>query len=158
MKWVYQFVDKAFYVGTQNRLYYKKWGLKECNLLFAPHAIDNARFFENDMEHGAKAMQWRHILDIADNDLVFLFAGKLETKKDPEILIQAFIAIQQPCTHLILVGNGMLEMGLREKYASTKGLHFIDFQNQSLMPVIYRLGDVFVLPSIGPGETWGLID
>jgi glycosyltransferase involved in cell wall biosynthesis len=24
------------------------------------------------------------------------------------------------------------------------------------MPVVYRLGDVFVLPSAGPGETWGL--
>jgi glycosyltransferase involved in cell wall biosynthesis len=24
------------------------------------------------------------------------------------------------------------------------------------MPVVYRLGDVFVLPSRGPGETWGL--
>ena len=24
------------------------------------------------------------------------------------------------------------------------------------MPVLYRLADVFVLPSAGPGETWGL--
>jgi glycosyltransferase involved in cell wall biosynthesis len=24
------------------------------------------------------------------------------------------------------------------------------------MPVVYRLADVFVLPSKGPGETWGL--
>jgi len=24
------------------------------------------------------------------------------------------------------------------------------------MPIVYRLGDVFCLPSQGPGETWGL--
>jgi len=24
------------------------------------------------------------------------------------------------------------------------------------MPVLYRVGDIFVLPSTGPGETWGL--
>jgi glycosyltransferase involved in cell wall biosynthesis len=24
------------------------------------------------------------------------------------------------------------------------------------MPVVYRLGDIFILPSKGPGETWGL--
>jgi glycosyltransferase involved in cell wall biosynthesis len=24
------------------------------------------------------------------------------------------------------------------------------------MPVIYRLGDIYMLPSLGPGETWGL--
>lgn len=33
---------------------------------------------------------------------------------------------------------------------------FLPFQNQSIMPVVYRLGDVLVLPSKGPGETWGL--
>ncbi len=33
---------------------------------------------------------------------------------------------------------------------------FLPFQNQSIMPLVYRLGDVFVLPSKGPGETWGL--
>ena len=24
------------------------------------------------------------------------------------------------------------------------------------MPIVYRLADLFVLPSLGPGETWGL--
>ncbi len=33
---------------------------------------------------------------------------------------------------------------------------FLDFQNQQKMPLVYRLCDIFVLPSMGPGETWGL--
>jgi glycosyltransferase involved in cell wall biosynthesis len=32
----------------------------------------------------------------------------------------------------------------------------MDFQNQSLMPVVYQAADLFCLPSKGPGETWGL--
>jgi hypothetical protein len=32
---------------------------------------------------------------------------------------------------------------------------FLPFQNQSRMPIVYRLGDALVLPS-GYGETWGL--
>jgi len=32
---------------------------------------------------------------------------------------------------------------------------FLPFQNQSRMPLVYRLGDALVLPS-GYGETWGL--
>jgi len=32
----------------------------------------------------------------------------------------------------------------------------MNFQNQSKMPVVYEMCDVFVLPSKGPGETWGL--
>jgi glycosyltransferase involved in cell wall biosynthesis len=35
-------------------------------------------------------------------------------------------------------------------------VHFMPFQNQSAMPAVYRMGDVFALPSRGPGETWGL--
>jgi glycosyltransferase involved in cell wall biosynthesis len=55
-----------------------------------------------------------------------------------------------------MVGNGELDVALRDKYRNIPGIHFIDFQNQRLMPAIYELADVFVLPSIGPGETWGL--
>jgi glycosyltransferase involved in cell wall biosynthesis len=55
-----------------------------------------------------------------------------------------------------MVGNGELDVALREKYANIPGIHFIDFQNQQLMPAVYEIADVFVLPSRGPGETWGL--
>ncbi|RZL36908.1 MAG: glycosyltransferase family 1 protein, partial [Pedobacter sp.] len=44
LKWVYNHVDKAFYVGTNNKAYFKKYGLREQQLVFAPHAIDNERF------------------------------------------------------------------------------------------------------------------
>ena len=156
LKWVYRYVDKAFYVGTLNKLYFLKHGLKESHLIFAPHAIDNNRFFDKEGIYTTNALSWRRQLNIDDSDLVFLFAGKLEPKKNPELLIKAFLAIQRPGIHLMLVGNGILEKSLKEKYAKVSSLQFIDFQNQTMMPVVYRLGDVFVLPSSGPGETWGL--
>lgn len=48
------------------------------------------------------------------------------------------------------------EAGHNAKLGPTALVHFLPFQNQSVMPLVYRLGDVFVLPSRGPGETWGL--
>jgi glycosyltransferase involved in cell wall biosynthesis len=50
---------------------------------------------------------------------------------------------------------------LKEKYLQLSKdlqsrIHFKDFQNQLEMPDIYKSADVFVLPSKGPGETWGL--
>ena len=40
--------------------------------------------------------------------------------------------------------------------ANSRGnVRFLEFQNQSRMPLVYRLGDALVLPS-GYGETWGL--
>ena len=56
--------------------------------------------------------------------------------------------------HLVMVGNGPKEKELKDLAKSIPNIHFIDFQNQSIMPVVYHLGDVFVLPS--KSETWGL--
>ena len=41
--------DHAFFVGTNNKAYYQKLGLKEHQLTFAPHAIDNKRFAEDQL-------------------------------------------------------------------------------------------------------------
>jgi glycosyltransferase involved in cell wall biosynthesis len=55
-----------------------------------------------------------------------------------------------------MVGNGVLEYEINEAAKLDKRIIVLPFQNQSMMPSTYRLGDVFVLPSLGPGETWGL--
>ncbi len=156
LRWVYKFIDYALYVGINNKKYYLRHDVKKSQLIFAPHAVDNERFYDNKNIYSDKALLWRTELGIKNNDLVFLFAGKLDYKKDPGLLIRAFRKIQNNEVHLIVLGNGPLEEKLKYKYSGTPNLHFIDFQNQSQMPVVYRLGDVLVLPSKGPVETWGL--
>ena len=42
LKWVYKNIDNALYVGSANKAYFKKFGLKESQLVFVPHAIDNS--------------------------------------------------------------------------------------------------------------------
>lgn len=155
LRWVYTHVDKALYVGQENKKYYLAHGLKESQLVFAPHAIENSRF-NCTKEYVEKAMQLRLDLGIAPDGIVFLFAGKLEPKKNPGILLKAFKNLDCAHVHLVYVGNGLLESKLRQEAACCKQVHFLDFQNQSLMPVVYRAADVVVLPSAGPGETWGL--
>ena len=156
LKWVYRYIDYALFVGTNNKKYFLRHGVKEKELVFAPHAVDNERFLDNNNMYANEAIQWRTSLGIRNTDIVFLFAGKLEDKKDLELLINAFNLIANNAVHLIVIGNGPLESKLKSKYKNAKNLHFIDFQNQSQMPVAYRLGDVLVLPSKGPIETWGL--
>ncbi len=156
LRWVYKYIDYAIYVGTNNRRYFERHGVKDHQLVFAPHAIDNKRFQDKDNQYEQRASEWRNQLGIKDENIVFLYAGKLEYKKDPGLLIKAFLMLKNPYVHLIIIGNGPLEKKLKDKYSRTQNLHFIDFQNQSQMPVAYRLGDVLVLPSKGPIETWGL--
>ena len=57
---------------------------------------------------------------------------------------------------MIFVGSGALEAELKERFEAHANIHFVGFQNQSKMPIWYRVADVFCLPSRGPGETWGL--
>jgi glycosyltransferase involved in cell wall biosynthesis len=156
LKWVYRTVDYALYTGIGNKNYYKAHGLNESQLVYAPHAIENDRFADGDGSSQLKANEWRRELGISSVDLVFLFAGKLEPKKDPGLLIECFMLLSVAEIRLIIVGNGVLEYELKQKAGTDKRIIFLDFQNQQQMPVVYRLGDVFVLPSKGPGETWGL--
>jgi glycosyltransferase involved in cell wall biosynthesis len=156
LNWVYRHVDKAFYVGQANKQYFLANGLNEKQLIFAPHSIDNSRFSGNNEFYEEQALLWRRELCIPDQSIVFLFAGKLEPKKNPLLLIDAFQALSDQNIRLIIAGNGVLEKKLKDKAKFEPGILFIDFQNQSRMPIVYRLGDVFVLPSSGPGETWGL--
>lgn len=153
LKGIYHHVDYALYTGSNNKAYFKKCGLKETQLFFAPHAVDNERFA---IERTDEALALRKQLGITDDEKLLLFAGKFERKKDPLLLLEAFIDVSQPGTHLLFAGNGILEIELKNKANQHKNIHFIDFQNQLYVPVVYQACDIFCLPSKGPGETWGL--
>jgi glycosyltransferase involved in cell wall biosynthesis len=154
LRWVYSHVDVAIAVGANNRDYFTWCGLAPKRIAFAPHSIDTVRF-GTDTGLGSRAAQWRQSLGIAPDAIVFLYAGKLQPKKNPGLLLESFADLDAEA-HLVLVGNGELEGNLKAAAANNKNVHFLPFQNQTSMPAVYRLGDVFVLPSCGPGETWGL--
>ena len=153
LRFVYKYVDYAFYVGTYNKEYYLKHGLTEKQLIFAPHAIDNERFYDKYGSYQSQADSWKKELGIAEDDTVYLFAGKFEPKKAPIFLLKTFMQLKDKNKKLIFVGNGILEEEMRE--IADERVIFLPFQNQSKMPVVYRLADYFVLPSIF-NETWGL--
>jgi len=152
LKFVYRYADFAFYVGQNSKAYFLKHGMKEKQLKFAPHAIDNNRFYSDLKTNTKKAQNWRTDLGIKEFEIVFLFVGKFEKKKNPQLLIE--VAKDFPDYKFLFVGNGVLESKMKKE--ALENVLFLPFQNQSFMPIIYQLGDVYVLPSQGPGETWGL--
>ncbi|PTR01267.1 glycosyltransferase involved in cell wall biosynthesis [Mucilaginibacter yixingensis] len=153
LKWVYSHVDTAFYTGINNKAYFSKYGLKDHQLSFAPHAVDNRRFATDRFD---EVINLRLGLNIKNNDILVLFAGKLEAKKSPLLLLDAFNKLNADQAHLLFIGNGELETMLKHRAKGNPRVHFIDFQNQTKMPAVYQSADVFCLPSGGPGESWGL--
>jgi glycosyltransferase involved in cell wall biosynthesis len=185
---VYSWPKGFAYVGQANRDYYRAFGVPEEKLFHVPHTIEVGRFAEPNEELEAKALAWRRELGIPDDHFVFLYAAKLEPRKRPMELLEAFLVADLPKTTLLFVGSGELEGALKERaregengfsvgrffgeavgtetliYGNTeppvaedsaKRVVFLEFQNQSRMPLVYRLGDALVLPS-GYWETWGL--
>lgn len=141
-------------VGSANEAYFLENGVRKEKLFRAPHCIDNTRFLTAAPEAVEAAKQWRRELGIPEDNFVFLFAGKFESKKRPLDLLRAFNTLEAPNISLLFVGSGELEDQLRTE--STDRVFFAPFQNQSLMPRTYAMGNCLVLPSYGRGETWGL--
>jgi glycosyltransferase involved in cell wall biosynthesis len=142
-------------VGTANRRYYESFGVKPDRLFACTHSIDVGRFAEPADRYEQEARLWRHELGISDDTCVLLFCGKFEHIKKPIELMRAVKTMPNLRAVLVMVGSGELEDQL-QAIAADDPVRFriIPFQNQSRMPIVYRLADLFILPSAS--ETWGL--
>lgn len=148
---IYKKINKAFYVGLNNLNYFKEYGIKDKNLVWMPHAIDNKRFSTKDE---LKISDLKEKLGVKSTDTVILFAGKFENQKNPFLLLEAFKNLNIPDQKLIFVGNGPLEKQMKNSAKNYASIIFLPFQNQTKMPSIYQIADIYCLPSIS--ETWGL--
>ena len=151
---IYRQVAALLYVGKHNYDYYRAFGVPHSKLFYCPHSIEIDRFSEPNEELEAKARLWRHQLDIPDTARILLYAGKFDRVKRPIELMTAGSRLGSKFV-LLMVGNGQLEEEVQRRASETpEKFRILPFQNQSVMPVVYRLADVYTLPSAS--ETWGL--
>ena len=162
-RWLLPEIDAHLYVGKRNKDYLRHYGVREERLFFAPHFVDTD-FFAGGAQQAktsGKAAKLREEFGIPDDAFVFLFVGKLITKKRPFDFVSAcqkVLASQGvPDIHGLIVGDGALRESL-EARARPQGdrIHFAGFRNQTQMPELYQLANALVLPSDGD-ETWGLV-
>lgn len=144
-------------VGQANSDYFTTLGVPSSRQFLAPHSVDHRLFDPASAIHRERAIGLREQLGLSASTRVVLFAGKLVPEKQPNALLEAFISVAQPDTALVFVGEGPERDRLKKcaRDAPT-GVHFLPFANQSEMPARYLMADIFVLPSRGFYETWGL--
>jgi glycosyltransferase involved in cell wall biosynthesis len=145
------------YVGAANRDYFTTLGVPTQRLFFAPHSVEAERFNPEAPAIRAEAARLRRELGL-EGKRVVLFAGKFSAAKQPVELLEAFLASATDRDALVFVGDGAEKARLVALAATRPSAHvrFLPFANQSEMPARYLLADVFVLPSKGGYETWGL--
>lgn len=137
--------------GSYNACFYQHFGAKA--VYSAPYSVDTERFRRAaaGARHGrAQALAQ---LGLDPRRTTYVFAGKFIPKKRPLDLVRA---VQQhpDDPNLLMIGDGPLLEQVRGEGAGLR-LALPGFINQSDLPSILALGDVFVLPSIL--EPWGLV-
>ena len=140
-------------IGGANRSYYLDHQVPADRVFDMPYAVDNGFF----ADHAAAANQarCRAAFGIAEGTQVILYAGKLIPRKRPDLLLQAWTAADwsgQAPPMLLFVGDGSMRPALEA--ASPAGVRFAGFRNQTELPGLYGMADIFVLPA--EREPWGL--
>ncbi|MEM6821198.1 MAG: glycosyltransferase family 4 protein [Verrucomicrobiota bacterium] len=152
---LFQRFSAFLFCGEANRNYFLNHGACESELFFCPHSIDSNQFNEQSSYEATKSLkrQWK----VPESDIVLLFVGKFEEKKQPLELIEAFNQISTDRTSLVFIGSGSLKNEMLKKSGNNPKIRICEFSNQSEMPDIYRAADLVILPSLGSYETWGLV-
>jgi len=136
--------------GTLNAEYYRFYGANPRRFFQVPWAVDNDRFTQGSDLSAEKRRDLRERLRIGEDRVVILFSGKLVDRKDPLTLLHAFEQLNgRDGASLVFLGDGVLRRAL-EDYARDRAIEqvvFTGFVNQQLIPSIYGLADIFVLPS-----------
>lgn len=146
-------------IGTRNTDFYRYHGVPEEKIKLVPYTVDNS-YFGSEVERyrnerASLCNEFGHLPDVP----VILYASKLTPRKNPMHLLQAYHRLRQKGIDaaLIFVGSGSEDTSLKT-YARQHNLdnvYFLGFVNQSQLPKVYAVADIFVLPSVD--EPWGLI-
>jgi glycosyltransferase involved in cell wall biosynthesis len=152
---MFKFIDKFLYIGSQNKAFYKFYGIEDCKLFFTPYVVNNDFFLKKSLE--IDKYHIRSKLGIPIDSKVVLYSGKLIPKKNPVDLLKAFHNLNKKNTFLVFMGEGELRNALEAyiKENKMKNVLITGFINQSLIAEYYKLADIFTMVS-GLGETWGL--
>jgi glycosyltransferase involved in cell wall biosynthesis len=150
--------DALLYIGEENRRAYLHYGARPGQLFFVPYSADAAVFRaardRATRDPAAARARW----GIPDGKVVLLFAGKLTPRKHPEAALELAADPQlSDRVHLVVAGSGPMEASLKAMVQGqcVENVSFLGFVNQSALPDVYGIADVFVMPS--EREPWGIV-
>lgn len=146
-------------IGTLNQQFYQSYGIPDRQICQVPYAVDNEFFQQQAALARPNREGLRRSLGLEANRPIILYAAKLIQKKRPQDLLAAYRLLskdgqQEPDPYLLFVGDGALRSELERAGYHWQSIRFLGFRNQSELPALYDLCDVFVLPS--DFEPWGL--
>ena len=155
-------IDGFLAIGRLNREYYVHYDVDPARIFPMPYAVDNDYFRAAAERARPGRERLRAELGLRAGGPVILFASKMQSHKRAADLLEAYArlganGVPESGASLVFVGDGEERAALEARVRSLKlaSVRFLGFRNQSELPALYDLCDVFVLPS--EREPWGLV-
>ena len=154
-------VSRFLAIGTRNTEFYRHHGVSDERIYSVPYAVDNDFFRQRAEAAALTREEYRAELNLEPGRPVILFASKFIARKRPMDLLQAYRSLvsraHQPIPYLLFAGSGEEQDSLHQAAAQSglDSIRFLGFRNQTELPRLFDLCNVFVLPS--DYEPWGLV-
>jgi alpha-1,6-mannosyltransferase len=128
------------------------WGVRNTRL--GELGVDTALFHAKaDPDETRKV---RAALDIADDQILLLYVGRLAPEKNVTTLFDAFAQLDAARFALVVVGDGSERRHLARLRERNENVHWLPYQGDGRqLARLYRAADLFVHP--GVQETFGLV-
>jgi alpha-1,6-mannosyltransferase len=128
------------------------WGVRNTRL--GELGVDTALFHAK--ADPDETRQVRAALDIADDQILLLYVGRLAPEKNVTTLFDAFAQLDAARFALVVVGDGSERRHLARLREHNESVHWLPYQGDGRqLARLYRAADLFVHP--GVQETFGLV-
>ncbi|WP_027132507.1 glycosyltransferase family 4 protein [Geminicoccus roseus] len=158
---IYRHADAVVACGEHVAAFLREEGVDPERIFVARHAVDNAVYARPVNELEVAALRSR--LDIAPEQKVVLYMGRMTEVKGLPYLLRAFSMAKRNDAVLVLAGSGSEEATLRVEAAAlgiADRVRFAGYVSAEQTVSYYALAWTMVLPSIELDhikETWGLV-
>ena len=150
LRTLFRHIQAFLVTGPFNRMFYESYGVSDRRLFFAPFAVDNDYFMRGVELARPRRNEIRARYGIPPDIVLLLFVGKLLPQKRPLDIVFVLKDLQADFPNLgaVWVGDGEARPQLEAEIAKQRVKHAfaLGFKNQSELPEIYAMSDVFVLP------------
>lgn len=158
---IYRHADAVVVYGKHVKRYLIDEGVPAERIFVTTHAVDNAAYNRDVPEEKTAAL--RKKLDIAPEQKVILYLGRLVEGKGLPYLVDAFASLRRSDTVLVLAGAGsereQLEQLVHDKGVA-KWVRFAGYIPIEETVSYYALASIYTLPSVTTAtfkEPWGLV-
>lgn len=155
--------DRVLSCNTQSaQSYQERYPHIADRVSYLPNTVDSDLFYPlSTHDRQQKRIQLAQQLGLPENTRFILFAGRIHPQKQPSLLVRSFAALQEPNTHLLIVGQGELEEDVRSEIQRSRLSDRVTLMKplaQAELAKLYQVSHIFVLTSAYEGLCRGSIE